>query len=249
MRLARRLGLIELELGLFYSFLANLERDILKLVVIFLYKEWGGMFLKTLIDNITENIKRPRSQVERQLMPIIDIFIKDVINNHHDEVGRFEVISSEFPLPIGDDKKSKSVDYLFFDNKNNSLLFIEIKTASDSFEFGQFNAYFQLIKRIKNESACFLSDFLSSLNNKKFKYLKGVIDSRFSSEKWSTIKDASLTYIAPSGMKVRKWSEKNNSIIQGLDVIPWSSLFVKPEQLFFEEWEMMQNLMDTLDYN
>ena len=207
------------------------------------------MFLKTLIDNITENIKCPRSQVERQLMPIIDIFIKDVINNHHGEVGRFEIISSEFPLPIGDDNKSKSVDYLFFDNKNNSLLFVEIKTASNSFELGQFNVYSQSIKRIKNESAYFLSNFLSSLNNKKFKYLKGVIESRLSSGKWSTIKDASLIYIAPSRMKARKWGEKNNDIIQGLYVIPWSSLFVKPEQLFFEEWKMMKNLMDTLDYN
>ncbi|MFB2636406.1 hypothetical protein ACE02P_00010 [Shewanella bicestrii] len=69
------------------------------------------MFIEKIIQNITENIKLPRAQVERQLMPIIEIFIENIINNYYDEENTIKLISSEFPIPIGKDKKSKSVDF------------------------------------------------------------------------------------------------------------------------------------------
>ncbi|MDH1471246.1 hypothetical protein [Shewanella sp. GD03713] len=207
------------------------------------------MFIEKIIQNITENIKLPRAQVERQLMPIIEIFIENIINNYYDEENTIKLISSEFPIPIGKDKKSKSVDFLLLNTRNNNLSFVELKTCSNSFETEQVNIYQNTIQKIKTDSATFLYDFLDSLDNKKFKYLKKVIDSRICPQEWSIINQANLIYIAPNKLKTKKWGDEKFKIIEKLELLPFSELTIKPEQPYFTEWQLINNLMNILNSN
>ena len=219
-------------------------------------------FLDELVEKIVESSKLPRIQVERQISPFLEFFIESIINklakeNKNQLSGNYKYIGSEFPLhkeEKGKEKKNDlhfNVDYLFWNETNNSLLFIELKTDSNSFDLEQYNNYNKIIANIIDNSAKEIYEFLDLLKNKKYKYYKDKTISESSNEiKWSKISDAELIYIAPLNINEnRRWGQKKREAINEINFIHFKDLPEKLDADYSKEWEILHKNLLKLDEN
>ena len=217
-------------------------------------------FLNKLMETIIGNKEVPKVQVERELGPILDIFIHEIINtmsisNNIFEKGKYISVGSEFPLPIDTTRRSFNIDYLFFNQTNKQLYFIELKTDINSFNIKQYIRYKKLIKKINDKkSAQHLIVFLKKLNNKKYvNYVEKVMEL---SIPWEDIEKATLIYIVPSTLKEKqlenkkknKNMNKDNMISKELAQINFKDL---PKNLlesnFNNEWNIVREHLVKLD--
>ena len=159
-------------------------------------------FTETLITSIVKNRDMPKVQVEREIGPILEIFLEAAVNklaadglkNHlilEDDGdgkeqsvsvfdrGEYWLVAGEFPLKTSSDNdQSVTIDYLMVHEAKGSddktLYFVELKTDSSSFKPPQYKNYSSVIEEIQKEgnSAEFLAAFLDDLVKKNSKYKK-----------------------------------------------------------------------------
>lgn len=200
-------------------------------------------FVETLIKSIVDNKNMPKVQVEREISPILEIFIEDIMNgisrqdDNNIDKGKYRFIAPEFPLQSQKKEKGKltnrstNVDYLLINENTCDLYFVELKTDSNSFKHEQFFIYDDIIDKESDISKTpqllfnFLKDELVTI---KYKNLKKFIDYRMGNESWSgnkpklpalnwlTLKNIKLVYIAPEKMLEKAWKGKNEEAIDKL---------------------------------
>jgi len=211
-------------------------------------------FLNALMTNIVDNgVKTPKVQVEREISPILEMFLVEILNSISKENGDYELISSEFPIRKGriDNTKSNqstNIDYLLVNNdpKNKKFTFVELKTDSKSFKKKQLNIYHKLqdicdeYKIADNTFGQLLFEDLESIFNatrakKKYKYMK---------DKWkddfNNINEMEIIYIVPTNIKI----EPRKNVFNFKD-LP-SSL---EGHKYNTEWKVIRSYLVKLDEN
>lgn len=183
-------------------------------------------FIDKLMEQIVSNGEMPKVQVERQISPIFDIYIEELANSITEDMGlgkgSYKLVGQEFPLSKKDGtKRSTNIDYLLYNKEVKSLLFVELKTTSDSFDYKQYKIYDDIIKKASNETTDFLYIFLKRLGSKKYKKYKANMEVKnvIKEKDWKDIKDTKLLYIAPKRILDRKWRGDKLGAIKSMKVI------------------------------
>jgi hypothetical protein len=167
-------------------------------------------FVEKLIVSIVENKDIPKVQVERALSPILEIFIESVMNELANKgviwKGEYELIAPEFPLDNGekDNARSTNIDFLLFNKSERSLVFVELKTDSRSFDTKQYKLYKKCIENKRGED---LYAFLNKLGHEKYKKYKKKIDEKLKEIQLDGLEQVSeikIVYLAP-----KKLTEEN----------------------------------------
>ncbi len=210
-------------------------------------------FVKLLVKSIVENKKMPKVQVEREISPILEIFLESFINelakNHKIDNGTYKFIAPEFPLSTElENDQSFNIDFLMENDK--TLYLVELKTDSSSFHHKQLTRYENVMKKTPEE----LFEFLKKLENKKYKnLLKYITNKGYNSfNKFNSIK---LIYIAPKNLVIKNWGDENLKAIQKLqtthNLITFEDLdeFNNIKHDFSEIWQNITPILKTLDEN
>jgi len=212
-------------------------------------------FVEVLIKSIVENKDMPKVQVEREISPILDIFMKDILNN---TIGNgnnsFEHIMSEFPIQSLKKEENKltnrsvNIDNLYLKDRD-TLVFIELKTDNTSYRIDQTIRYINLLNKINNQSASFCFEFLEKLSkesSKKDKYKIALrrIEEKFDLNQLKAIKKTQLVYIVPS--KIQKKIEKESGITNIINFTQVSNINVKE---YKNEWKIIAEYLKDLDEN
>jgi hypothetical protein len=234
-------------------------------------------FIEKLISEIVKNKDMPKVQVEREIGPIIEIFIVEFINKLAEEKikslvkgrnelileeGCYELIAPEFPLQsesIIDDKqtnRSTNIDYLMYNKDTQTLYLIELKTDSSSFKLEQHRIYKRVIDKIDKQGAGYLYDFLENLSNKKYKkYKDDVVDDNMSGKKkaWQDIKKAKLIYLAPGRLAKDnpRRGDSGQEAIDEINFIHFEHLYQHRDidHKYRDEWQIITKHLRALDLN
>jgi len=221
-----------------------------------------NQFLEDLIKNIVANRLLPKIQVERQISPIFEIFIESLINCLAQDInikkvkeGKYRFIASEFPLQTENEEygnlRSSNIDFLLFNETEKSLLFVELKTDSSSFDLNQYTHYLAVIEGIQNNnSAAGMYTFLKSLQNDKYRYYKEyIVDANIQAALWSEIESADVLYIASQSIKDRQWGHIKRAAINTIPFIHFCDLPEQIEHDYAEKWELIRENLLPLDEN
>ncbi|RLA72160.1 MAG: hypothetical protein DRG24_03760 [Epsilonproteobacteria bacterium] len=213
-------------------------------------------FVETLIKSIVDNKDMPKVQVEREISPILEIFIESFMNNlainNKVEEGTYKFIAPEFPLSNEDENnRSVNIDYLLLNEKSNTLYFIELKTDSSSFKLSQYEYY---KNTIHNKTTTELYNFLKDLENKKYKNYKiKVVDESISEEEFKKIKHIKLIYLAPKKLTLEntRRSGAGQDAINSIEFITFEDLhmFNDIDHEFSAEWNVITSHLVKLDKN
>ena len=225
-------------------------------------------FIEKLINLIVENKDMPKVQVERELSPIIEIFIEDILKDGSKidkriQEGNYKLIATEFPLQSKtkendkDTYRSTNIDYLLLNEKYNELYLVELKTDSKSFENKQFLYYKEIIENKK--PAYELFEFLDELENKKYKYLTSYVREKMGVKEdenpFENIKKIHLVYIAPKKMFTKNWGDENQKCMIDLQeeenyaIINFSDFKKIDVKSYKKEWSIITKKIEELDKN
>lgn len=225
-------------------------------------------FLNTLMKTIIENRHMPKVQVERELGPILDIFIEAAFNqlakNNSEivEPGSYKLIASEFPLQTSNDNnRSFNIDYLMLNKGSNTLYFIELKTDVSSFKVEQYEKYKERVDRINGDAPLNavneLFNFVgvlsreSSSKSKYEKYLEAIADKNLE-EEFSLINKAKLVYLAPKFLFEENLSrgDVSRNALQELSKVTFEDLYNNNqiEHDYSEEWKLITGYLRELDF-
>ncbi len=210
-------------------------------------------FIEVLVKSIVANRNMPKVQVERELSPILEIFIEDILN-YKFKSDSFELIAPEFPIQskvLENNKKtnrSTNIDFLL--RNKNTLYFVELKTDSNSFKTEQFEIYKEILQ---NKNTKELYCFLEQLKNKKYKFYTQKLKEKINN--FDEIKDIKLVYLAPSNMfNINKhWGNYRKELIQEIQkehcVINFKELKNVKVRRFEKEWKIISDIIEELDTN
>ncbi len=212
-------------------------------------------FIKHLIKNIVDNRDMPKVQVERELSPILDIFMPDILTDIvAEESDKYKHILSEFPLQSlkyennKQTNRSVNIDSLLLKN-DDTLVFLELKTDDTSYHQEQCDRYRKVIEKIENNSAAFLFDFLEKLakiSSKKKKYRSALkaIESKFNIDELKKIDKAVLIYIVPKSTKKRLL--KNN--IEVDTIMDFTDISQAKVSKYSNVWSIVSQTIVQLDF-
>ena len=210
-------------------------------------------FIKLLVHSIVENKDMPKVQVEREISPILEIFLESFINtlakNKQIGSGNYKFIAPEFPLSTElENDQSFNIDFLMC--KNKTLYLVELKTDSSSFHYHQLNRYENVMKQNPKK----LFNFLLKLENKKYKNLVDNINKK-GYENFDEFENIKLIYIAPKKLLTKKWGENNKQAIEKLqniyNVITFEDLdkYNNIEHTYQHIWQTITPILKVLDDN
>lgn len=212
-------------------------------------------FIKDLVGSIVKNKDMPKVQVEREISPILEMFIEGFMDelgkNRKIAEGSYKFIAPEFPLSSEDDShRSVNIDYLLLNKDTNTLYFIELKTDSSSFELEQYHNYLDVIN---NKSTIELYDFLGSLKNTKYKYYKKGIDENITEEEFKSIRKIELVYLAPKKLTLpnNRRKEEGQKAISEINFITFEDLndFNNINSEYSKIWKVITPILVDLDDN
>ncbi len=212
-------------------------------------------FIKDLVSSIVKNKDMPKVQVEREISPILEMFIESFMDelgkNGKIEEGNYKFIAPEFPLSNQDDNhRSVNIDYLLLNKDTNTLYFIELKTDSSSFKLEQYHYYLDVIA---NKSTIELYDFLGSLKNTKYKNYKKEIDQNITEEEFKNIRKIELIYLAPKKLTLpnKRRNEKGQKAIEEINFITFEDLdkFNNINSEYSTIWKEITPILVDLDDN
>jgi hypothetical protein len=223
-------------------------------------------FVKELICSIVKSKDMPKVQVEREFSPILEIFIESAMNelakNKVVWEGEYKLIAPEFPLNNEEDGNLRSVniDYLLVNSRENYLVFVELKTDSHSFETEQYDLYKRIIEKKDTKN---LYHFLSTLQHKKYKNYKEIVDEKLKKlhlDGLKNINDIKLIYIAPAeltkenkhrgnagkeAIKSLMTNSEDEKFVTFADLEKYNSI----EHDFIDEWKIITKELKNLDDN
>ena len=212
-------------------------------------------FIKDLVGSIVKNKDMPKVQVEREISPILEMFIEGFMDelgkNGKVAEGSYKFIAPEFPLSNEDDShRSVNIDYLLLNKDTNTLYFIELKTDSSSFKLEQYHYYLDVIA---NKSTIELYDFLGSLKNTKYKNYKKEIDQNITEEEFKNIRKIELIYLAPKKLTLpnKRRNEKGQKAIEEINFITFEDLdkFNNINSEYSMIWKEITPILVDLDDN
>lgn len=214
-------------------------------------------FINILMETIMEGVYIPNVQVERELSPILGIFIESLLTKRFENCqvfsGEYKLISPEFPLKKKDNNQSINVDYLLFNKTRNEIVFLELKTDSGSFEESQMDRYIVYKKRIEeSHSASFLKQDIETIRNKsekkkmkkKYEYTLDRINKIFGKDlsKLSKVRNCKVIYLVPSSIR------KTIQACDGVDyVLSFQSLPSEINHKYSDTWKTIAKSIEDLD--
>lgn len=212
-------------------------------------------FIEVLIGSIISNRDMPKVQVERELSPILEIFIEGFMNelasNKKIDAGDYKFIAGEFPLSRDDDNQiSTNIDYLMINQ--NTLYFIELKTDSSSFKLEQYEQYKNIIDHSTPQS---LFEFASQLKNPKYKKFYENLSKKLKehSIKSENIEKIKLIYLAPKKLTIpnQRRSQSGQEAIKEIKFITFEDLHScsLSGHRFSKVWEVITPYLIQLDKN
>jgi len=167
-------------------------------------------FINDLMVNILEGVHIPKVQVERELSPILGMFIESLLTKYfednNDFSGDYKLILPEFPLKKDNDNQSTNIDFLLFNKSKKAMVLLELKTDPSSHNEEQIKTYSLLKSKISTKSAKFLRDDLNAIiegstKKTKYQYVTERFDKSFEGVDLSAINNCFIIYLVPSAMK------------------------------------------------
>jgi len=201
-------------------------------------------FLSDYFSKLEEYNSIPKLQIERAISPLLSVFIEELIKefliNKPELSGEIELILPEFPLKK-ENNQSTNIDWLLVNKEKQILLFVELKTATTSFNSEQLDTYVLIQKYIQKFGAKFLYDDIKIIrNNSSEKNKYDFILQRLSAfhESFRTINRSEIIYIVPTAIKHR---------ILDAPVLTFSDF---PEYLnhnYQNEWRQLRKFFLSID--
>ena len=210
-------------------------------------------FIKEFVGSIVKNKDMPKVQVEREISPILEMFIEGFMNelakNGKIREGRYKFIAPEFPLSnVDNNDRSVNIDFLLLNTDTNTFYFVELNTDSSSFKLEQYQYYVDVIN---NKSSSELYDFLGGLKNVKYKNYKDMIN--ITEEQFKSIKEIELLYIAPKRLTVpnKRRKEEAREALKNINFITFEDLdtFNNIDSKYDEIWKEITPILLALDKN
>jgi hypothetical protein len=160
-------------------------------------------------DELLEEIKAGHSiqkvQTEREIAPILSIFLPEILDSINPENGTFEMISREFPLKQQGDAQSKNIVYLLINRSQKTLIMFELKTnPNDNRLKAQFDNYSSVKQRVLELTGKKLLEDIDEIINhtsyrEKYITLKKRLDQYRSDIE--EIREISIVYLVPNALK------------------------------------------------
>ena len=101
-------------------------------------------FAQALIERIMEGTMIPKVQTEREVGPILDLFLEGLLTEAFREdpqlSGPIATVCREFPFKKPDSRQSTNIDWLMRNAEREQLIFVELKTADTSFDLCRLDA-------------------------------------------------------------------------------------------------------------
>ncbi|MDR2814567.1 MAG: hypothetical protein LBB79_07960 [Prevotellaceae bacterium] len=218
----------------------------------------NNSFTEALLAKIMGNRYVPKSQVERQLSPIIDIFLESAIQKLADEniiwSGKYRLLAAEFPFhnqhPLGEGNRSRealsvNIDFLAMDISSKTIILIELKTDCKSMKGEQLSLYDAILRSDCPDKGKRLSEFLDILKDKNPKYVQHVNSiNEIENDchcKLSDLNDIRLLYIAPKKLMIPQ--SENVKHISFSDLYNHNDI----SHPFKEDWKIVTEIMQELD--
>lgn len=215
-------------------------------------------FSDVLLGKIMCNRYVPKSQVERQLSPIIEVFLESAMQKLADEGiiwdGQYRLLATEFPIhnqyPLGEGDRSSyssstNIDFLVIDTSNRKIILVELKTDYQSMDKEQLNRYREMIKSDcpnKGKQLYEFLDILKSKNSKYFQYINSINEIENDCHcKLSDLYDLRLLYIAPKNMNIPQYD--NIKLVSFSDF--YDNNYISHP--FKEDWEIVTKYIKQLD--
>jgi hypothetical protein len=218
-------------------------------------------FIETFMETVINHRDMPKVQVEREISPILEIFIESAMNKLSEagkvERGKYHLIASEFPISNGEaNLRSANIDFLMFNENTKSLVFVELKTDSHSFEMEQFQDYRNIAEANDPKE---LYEFLGKLEHKKYINYKRLVDKKLEAlniQQFNGVQRIDIIYIAPEKMRETNnhWNDDRHCAIIYLNekrFLNFNDLFETRNiaHVFAEEWELITRYLKKLDDN
>lgn len=215
------------------------------------------VFLEELMENILKSTKIPKVQVERIIGSILSVFIADIVTEKFKNIkkyrGKYKLVLQEFPLKKGNNLQSTNIDYILYNKEKRIVVFLELKTDSDSFEPEQLRIYSKY-KTMTHEDRKKLFDEnildIRKKSNKKKKY--DFILQRLRNFKGLSNDDNKLiiVYLAPE--KARNKLRKEMDDLKERRIDRFLSFNLLPdliEHKYYNEWKVIKKYLSKLDKN
>lgn len=208
-------------------------------------------FLRQLMKRIVESHQIPKVQVERVVTPILSLFIADILTKKFETnellKGKYEFVSMEFPIKKEDNYGSINVDFLLFNTTTLSMVFLEIKTDSKSWDGFQFEKYLIVRDEVKKYGSGFLLrnlDLIERRSSRSDKYK--ILQKSISSFEDLMVKsvDLKLLYLGPKKLKSKLINDGRLDF-----VMTFSELPDKIDGDLKEEWLIVREALIKLDSN
>ena len=204
----------------------------------------GTTFIEEYLQTLFEYNQIPKLQIERAISSLLSIYIEELVKQHLKNTSspayNLELITPEFPLKK-QNNQSTNVDWLLIDKKNLVLYFIELKTASSSYNLEQLGTY-QLVKKfIQKFGAGFLYDDLRIIRNnpiEKSKYDFVLNKCEPFREFLKKINEVEIIYIVPTEIRNK---------IDEVQALSFSELPPTLDHVFSNEWKLLRDFFMSID--
>jgi len=201
-------------------------------------------FLDVMMKNILEGSKIPKVQVEREIGPILGMFLPAILTNlfSQDTNSSYQMIMPEFPLKKKENNQSTNIDYLLINKNEKKIVLFELKTDRSSFNDKQKTIYEELKKTIRKQSAFLLIknlEFIRDASKKPEKYQYVFDRCKKYRELFKEIKTTEIIYLTP---KTFDEPQANNII-----TISFGDLPEKIQTDYHDEWRIIRKYLIKLD--
>jgi hypothetical protein len=216
-----------------------------------------------LIDQLMKQIKDDyqtlKYQAEVSINTLLSIFIEALLNqylyNNRELVEKGILIGKEFRFKKISSNQSENIDFLF--GTRNTLYFIELKTASSSYDAEQFYNYNKLAREIEEkQDATFLIKNYETIegadkkSKKKYdwQFRNKIKPSIKNINRLDDIKSIKIVYIAPTKMQTRINDEERRLMyisLEELSKIKLSKEFADKNKS--KMWDRLKSLFEEID--
>ena len=205
-------------------------------------------FAQALIERIMEGTMIPKVQTEREVGPILDLFLEGLLTEVFREdpqlSGPIATVCREFPFKKPDSRQSTNIDWLMRNAERGQLIFVELKTADTSFDGEQSEIYRVKQEAIRDQGAGFLVDDLRRLRDvsgERGKYshvLTNAVEPL--RDAFAACREAFIVYLVPKSA-VHKVGDRADR------VLTFSDLPDRVSGPFAAEWEVIRPHLCKLD--
>lgn len=215
-------------------------------------------FFKALMSHIMAGSMIPKVQVERSVGPIIGFFLAEALSARFSR--NIVMLCPEFPIRKARsndsaNNQSTNIDWLMFNQDDQELVLVELKTTDTSFRQGQSDIYTELQKTIaQQKSAAFLIEELQAIaaasqETGKYENVMAVLAQKLDvseadlPRRLADVGHAKIIYLAPEVSKPATWPENNDSLAW----LSFGDLPADIEHSYAAHWPAVRSSVVMLD--